>query len=118
MKPVTSVHFEPKDSDGFRKWQGNPALFFLGAPSEFAPTMQGQILRRLRAEAKLTQNYRGVRHHRLGVYAVKRQERAILPDGTIYEMSSTWVEEPAATVRKSTHTQTTTSSRLPKSLTK
>ena len=106
MRPVTNVTFEAPDRDGYRRWQGNPALFFLGAPSEFAPHAQGRILQRLRHRAKLCQGYQGIRHRDLGIYMIRRDERAVLPNGTTYELSATWVENPDATIRKDRSTQT------------
>ena len=106
MRPVTNVTFEAPDQDGYQRWQGNPALFFLGAPSEFAPHAQGRILQRLRHRAKLRQGYQGIRHRDLGIYMIRRDERAVLPNGTTYELSATWVENPDATIRKDRSTQT------------
>ena len=105
LRPETRVTFEPPDEQGFRRWQGHPALFFLGAPSEFAPTMQARMLARIRQRARMAQGYRGVRHQQIGVNQVKREEMAVLPDGTIYRMSSTWVEDAEATVSHSRSTQ-------------
>ena len=105
LRPVTNVTFEAPDEFGFRKWQGHPALFFLGAPSEFNPSMQGRIMRRFRHRAQLTQGYEGVRHQDLGLFMVLRQERATLPDGTRYECEATWVENPRAKEFKTKSTQ-------------
>ena len=97
LKPTTSIRFEPEDREGFRRWHGHPALFFLGAPSEFAPGKQARILQAVREAAKKSQGYRGVRWRDLGVSQVRREESATvtLPGGrqAVYKLSAVWSVE-------------------------
>ena len=47
-----------------------------------------------RERARHGHSYLGVQHTPVGVHSIRRKERAILPDGTIYECQSTWIEDP------------------------
>ena len=97
-----SLKMPPQD---FRSLQNDPALFFLGAPSHYLPGFQARQLERIRERARRGQAYLGVRHAPAGVHSIWREERAILPDGTIYECQATWIEDPAPRTRLSTRTQ-------------
>ena len=99
---VESLKMPPQD---FRSLQNDPALFFLGAPSHYLPGFQARQLERIRERARRGQAYLGVRHAPAGVHSIRREERAILPDGTIYECQATWIEDPASRTRLSTRTQ-------------
>ena len=70
--------------------------------------MQGRIMHRFQQRAKQCQGYQGVRHGDLGLFMVQKLERATLPDGTRYELESTWVENPGAKVYHPGSTQTGT----------
>ena len=50
-------------------------------------------------------SYLGVGHTPVGVHSIRHKERAILPDGTIYECQSTWIEDPRPRTKLSTRTQ-------------
>ena len=97
-----SLKMPPQD---FRSLQNDPALFFLGAPSHYLPGFQARQLERIRERARRGQAYLGVRHAPAGVHSIRREERAILPDGTIYECQATRIEDPAPRTRLSTRTQ-------------
>ena len=75
----------------YRPLQNDPAFFFLGAPSH-VPGFQARQLAHIQERAWNSQSYLGVRHVPRGVQAIKRDEKAILPDGTIYFCSATWDE--------------------------
>lgn len=94
VSAIHGVRFEAEDSQGKLQHHNDPALFFLGAPSSFAPTQQAQQLAAIRREAILTGEYLGVRHIPLNVMCIRKMETARLPDGTVYSMSSTWTMEP------------------------
>ena len=87
-------HTALPDHRNFRPLYLDPAFFFLGAPSHLAEDFQARQLSRIRQEAQAAPGYWGVRHLPAGVQAVRREEKAILPDGTIYMSSTTWVEKP------------------------
>ena len=106
LRPVTSVSFEPADPEGFRKWQGHPALLFLGAPSEFAPENQARFLQKVRQQARMAGGYYRVRHSQIGLYMIKREECATDREGNTYRLTSTWVEDPGAKSYVSVATQT------------
>ena len=76
----------------YRPLQNDPAFFFLGAPSHYVPGFQARQLAHIRERARNSQSYLGVRHVPHGVQAIKREEKAILPDGTIYFCAATWDE--------------------------
>ena len=97
-----SLKMPPQD---FRSLQNDPALFFLGAPSYYLLGFQARQLERIRERARCAQAYLGVRHAPAGVHSIRREERAILPDGTIYECQATLIEDPAPRTRLSTRTQ-------------
>ena len=92
MRSITTIRYEPRHPDGFIIHQNNPALFFLGAPSQFYPNFQARQLSHIRELARRTGQYLGVRHVPAGLSSVRREEMAILPDGTIYKMGATWTE--------------------------
>ena len=58
-----------------------------------------------RERARHGHSYLGARHTQVGVHSIPCEERAILPDGTIYECQSTWIEDPSPKMKLSTRTQ-------------
>ena len=55
--------------------------------------------------ARHRHSYLGILHTPVGVHSIRCEERAILPDGTIYECQSTWNEDPRPRKKLSTRTQ-------------
>ena len=94
VSEIHDVRFEALDDANKVLFHLDPSLFFLGAPSSFAPTHQARILSAIRAEAVLSGEYLGTRHIPLNVMCVRKVETARLQDGTIYEMSCTWTFNP------------------------
>ena len=76
----------------------DPRTFFVGAPSSYmhgsAATFLQNKRREARSSGKLDVHYRDPLEPPEGVAAIMKTERAILPDGTIYEMEATWVKDP------------------------
>ena len=104
---ISPVNYDnlKKSPHEFRSLQNDPALFFLGAPSHYLADFQARQLAHIRERARHGHSYLGVRHTPLGVHSIRREERAILPDGTIYECQSTWIEDPRPRTKLSTRTQ-------------
>lgn len=72
--------------------QIDPRLRFLGAPSQYSIEHPAYILRRVREEArKITPKNR---YPTRSASLVIKEERAIMPDGVIYVLRSTWAAEP------------------------
>ena len=104
---ISPVNYDnlKKSPHEFRSLQNEPALFFLGAPSHYLADFQARQLAHIRERARHGHSCLGVRHTPLGVHSIRREERAILPDGTIYECHSTWIEDPRPRTKLSTRTQ-------------
>ena len=104
---ISPVNYDnlKKSPHEFRSLQNDPALFFLGAPSHYLADFQARQLAHIRERASHGHSYLGVRHTPVGVHSIRREERAILPDGTIYECQSTWIEDPRPRTKLSTRTQ-------------
>ena len=83
----------------------DPRFFFVGAPSSVMKDVPANLLRSIRSTACQSLS-RSVRHLPVGVRGIQRQEKAILPDGTVYEISTTWTYH--AESASSTVTQRTT----------
>ena len=58
-----------------------------------------------RERARHGHSYLGVQHTQVGVHYIPREERAILPDGTISECESTWIEDLRHKTKLSTRTE-------------
>lgn len=85
---------------------------FLGAPSTFANSRIAELMKEIRKEAVSSETYTGsVLPY--GYNAVKKDEKVILPDGTIYILSSTWVPDPRISSLETSETQTPSSSQVP-----
>ncbi|CAC5400657.1 unnamed protein product [Mytilus coruscus] len=96
-RPVdrTTYDFEMQD----------PRLFFAGAPSSYVNSCPA--LRDIRNIARITTN-RSRRFVPVGFACMQKLERATLPDGTIYELTSTYVSDPSYKEIQTTDTQTPT----------
>ena len=104
---ISPVNYDnlKKSPHEFQSLQNDPALFFLGAPSHYLADFQVRQLAHIRERARHGHSYLGVRHTPVGVHSIRHEERAILPDGTIYECQSTWIEDPRPKKKLSTRTQ-------------
>ena len=104
---ISPVHYDnlKKSPHEFRSLQNDPALFFLGAPSHYLADFQARQLADIRERARHGHSYLGVRHTPVGVHSIRCKEKAILPDGTIYECQSTWIEDPRPKTKLCTRTQ-------------
>ena len=104
---ISPVNYDnPKKSPHeFRSLQNDPTLFFLGALSHYLADFQARQLSHIWERARHGHLYLGVRHTPVGVHSIRCEERAILPDGTIYECQSTWIEDPRPRTKLSTRTQ-------------
>ena len=104
---ISPVNYDnlKKSQHEFRSLQNDPALFFLGAPSHYLADFQARQLAHIRERARHGHSYLGVWHTPVGVHSIRREEKAILPDGTIYECQSPWIEDPRPKMKLSTRTQ-------------
>ena len=91
---------------GYVDFHLDPRLLFLGAPSASFQTPAARLLQSLRREA-LRGPVQSSTRCPAGVGFVRKTERAILPDGTIYELTATWVPDPEFQHKISKGTQTT-----------
>ena len=93
MQDITTERYEPWNPDGFLAHQNNPALFFLGARSQFYPDFQSRQLSHIRELATCMEQCLGMRHGPAALSYVQRGEIAILPDGIIYKMGAIWNDD-------------------------
>ena len=75
---------------GYNDRHLDPRLLFWGAPSTSFRTTAARLLQSLRREALGGPVGSSMRCPD-GVGFVRKTERAILPDGTLYELTATWV---------------------------
>ena len=81
----------------------DPRTMFTGVPSSVSD--QFSFLRDIRFRS-IRQGQYEVKYYPIGVSAITKQERAVLPDGTIYQLNTTWVADPHYTMGRETATQT------------
>ena len=81
----------------------DPRTMFTGVPSSVSD--QFSFLRDIRFRSIRHGQYE-VKYYPIGVSAITKQERAVLPDGTIYQLNTTWVADPHYTMGRETATQT------------
>lgn len=89
---------------GDSRLSSDPRIRFLGAPSELMLAEHLRTLHQISQRAKGSS--REVQHVPQGVAAVQKLERAILPDGTIYELRTTLVPDPSFHLTRDTSMQT------------
>ncbi|KAL3831680.1 hypothetical protein ACJMK2_023403 [Sinanodonta woodiana] len=95
MNRVPSLHY------------ADPREAFMGAPSLYAKTPQAECLRRIRMKSKMFGQLSNVNQFSPAPEVwLKRVEKAVLPDGTIYELSSMWFPDPTFIRRESKNTMT------------
>ena len=99
------IPLESKNASTF----ADPRQFFAGAPSMIKSQFPASPMRRIRKEA-LEQSISagGIEVHTFPdcLSSIKKVERAVLPDGTVYELSTTWTRDPEFKVRHTKDTQT------------
>lgn len=95
MNRVPSLH----DAD--------PREAFMGAPSIYAKTPQAECLRRIRMKSKMFGQLSNVNQFDPAPEVwLKRVEKAVLTDGTVYELTSMWFPDPTFIRRESKNTMT------------
>ena len=82
-----------------------PRPIFLGSAQPLPGWFPGTATCSYFGEGQHGHSYLGIRHTPVGVHSIRREDRAILPDGTIYECQSTWIEDPRPRTKLSTRTQ-------------
>ncbi|CAC5383220.1 unnamed protein product [Mytilus coruscus] len=83
-----------------KKWQR-----FLAPPSEFNKSSKATEVFQIRKAAVNNENYVGSIIP-FGYGCVRKDEKVVFPDGTIYSLSSTWVADPKLAGMKSVNIQT------------
>ena len=78
---------------------------FSAPPSFYQTSYDASRVLAIRMKAKSSASYHGSVHP-FGYSAVKMDERAILPDGTIYHLSAVWIPDPMMSQQHSQETQT------------
>ena len=78
---------------------------FLAPPSEFASGEKAEKVKEIRQKAREAQNYIG-QVIPLGYAGVKKEEKAVLSDGTVYYLSAFWMANPTLVTNQSSETQT------------
>ncbi|CAG2208239.1 unnamed protein product [Mytilus edulis] len=73
-------------------------------PSSYLSGEDAELIRRIRSRARTAEiDARVVPDGYLGLL---KEEKAVLPDGTVYILKSTWIPDPSVTRRRNTATQT------------
>ena len=78
---------------------------FLAPPSSFQTTNDAAIVRSIRSQAVRSIDYKGFVIPS-GYDGVKKEERAVLPDGTVYYLSAFWMADPQLSFNFAQETQT------------
>ncbi|CAC5404748.1 unnamed protein product [Mytilus coruscus] len=104
-------HSEKKDSshlalpDKAATEQGKKWQRFLAPPSQFDKSTKALEIFQIRKAAVHNDNYAGSIIP-YGYGCVKKDEKVVFPDGTIYSLSATWVADPKLAGMKSVNIQT------------
>ena len=88
------------------KWERHEdrRLAFLGAPSQYSMEHPSCFLRRIRREARRQQPF--IRYTTREASLVVREERAFLPDGTVYSLKTAWLADPLTPLTHDVATET------------
>ena len=78
---------------------------FLAPPSSYVDTEEAQRVRAVRNRALNHSTYTGSVIS-YGYNGVKKEEKVVLPDGTIYYLSAFWMADPSLTMNTTIETQT------------
>ena len=84
----------------------DPRNMFAGAPSEVIKQFDASPLRKIRKRALRQKGNTTEFLYPSSVGSVKKIEKAILPDGTIYQLETMWCKDPDYKVKRTTNTQT------------
>ena len=82
----------------------DPRVTFLAAPSSYRIHPAAKILQRARYQAQRAR--RMYNQVPVGFISVRRIERAILPNGTVYQMETSYVRDPTFMMQEEKSTQT------------
>lgn len=103
--PLVLKRLPEKDrEDTYDRLHLDPRVAFAGAPSSYYQGWPGTLMRRLRTEAR-NSTQRHQKYLMPNDYVLKKEETAILPDGTLYRLTSTWVRDPSSKESKNVETQ-------------
>jgi len=78
---------------------------FLAPPSSFQTTNEAAIVRSIRSKAVRSENYKGSVIP-YGYAGVKKEEKVVFPDGTVYYLSAFWIADPQLSTNITVETQT------------
>ena len=82
----------------------DPRLFFLGAPSSYSESVQASFLRNVREAALHVPSRYAVKFWPPELSHIKKEESAVLPDGTIYKLGNFWFKKETTLCNASTQT--------------
>lgn len=72
---------------------------FLAPPSSFDASKTGKLIQNIRKEAVKSSTYQGSVIP-YGYNCVRKEEKVVLPDGTVYVLTATWVADPTISARR------------------
>lgn len=78
---------------------------FLAPPSLFQTTNDAAVVRSIRSRAVHSENYKGSVIP-YGYAGVKKEEKVVFPDGTVYYLSAFWMADPQLSTNITVETQT------------
>ena len=78
---------------------------FLAPPSSYQTTNDAAIVRYIRSKAIRSENYKGSVIP-YGYAGVKKEEKVVFPDGTVYYLSAFWMADPQLSTNMTVETQT------------
>ena len=82
----------------------DPRLFFLGAPSSYSESVQASFLRNVREAALHVPSRYAVKFWPPELSHIKKEESAVLPDGTNYKLGNFWFKKETTLCNAATQT--------------
>lgn len=104
--PARMTNRAPAAGHTYNYMLGDTRVALLGAPSLYRDSAAAKFVSRVRSTALTSANIRVKIDFPEDCVALRKRESAVLPDGTVYTLTSTWMRDPDLTQRVSTSQQT------------
>lgn len=104
--PKVTVTSAPGLGRTYNYKMGDTRVALLGAPSGILDDAAARLVAKMRRTALRCRELRVAVDFPTDCIALRKRETAVLPDGTVYTLSTTWVREPDINMSHSTESQT------------